>query len=117
MTTAVAGDAGPANTAMMGIVHSALRRDLTRCATALGALTPPADNQRAALASHLAWMMAFLDGHHHGEDAGLWPMVRALNPSAGELLDQMEHDHAQIAPTIGALKEATRRYADDGLAG
>ena len=113
-TAAIAGDAGPANTAMMGIVHSALRRDLTRCATALTASVPPAGKQRAAIAGHLAWMMDFLDGHHHGEDAGLWPMVRALNPSAAELLDQMEYDHAQIAPAIGALKEATSRYADDG---
>ncbi|MDQ1375655.1 MAG: hypothetical protein QOJ09_2993, partial [Actinomycetota bacterium] len=27
-TPVVTGDAGPANTAMMGIVHAALRRDL-----------------------------------------------------------------------------------------
>ena len=111
--SAVAGDVGPANTAMMGIVHSALRRDLTRCTVALTSATPPASRQRAALAAHLAWMMNFLDGHHHGEDVGLWPMVRSLNPSAGELLDQMELDHAQIAPAIVRLKEATSRYAAD----
>lgn len=114
-TTVGVGGAGQADTAMMGIVHSALRRDLTRCATALTAPTPPARPQRTALAAHLAWMMDFLHGHHEGEDAGLWPLVRSLNPSAGNLLDQMEHDHAQIAPAIGSLREATRRYAaDDG---
>lgn len=113
-TSVIAGDADPANTAMMGIVHSALRRDLTRCATALTAPAPPAGPQRAALAGHLAWMMDFLDGHHEGEDAGLWPLVRSLNPSAGDLLDQMEHDHAQIAPAIGALRKATCTYAGDG---
>ncbi|MCW2571152.1 MAG: hypothetical protein JWO88_1210 [Frankiales bacterium] len=113
-TTAVTGDAGPADTAMMGIVHAALRRDLSRCTTVLTAPTPPADRQRAALAAHLAWLMEFLDGHHKGEDAGLWPLVRSLDPSTAHLLDQMEHDHAQNAPAIAALKEATRRYADDG---
>ena len=113
---AVAGEAGPANTAMMGIVHSALRRDLTRSATALTAPTPPAGPQRTALAKHLAWMMDFLDGHHQGEDTGLWPMVRSLNPSAERLLDQMEREHAQIAPAIEALREATRRYAEDNAA-
>ena len=114
-TTATAIGAGPANTAMMGIVHSALRRDLTRFAIALTAAQPPAAAQRAALTAHLTWMMDFLHGHHEGEDAGLWPLVRSLNPSAGDLLDQMEHDHAQIAPAIEGLRLATTRYADEGV--
>jgi len=104
----------PADTAMMGIVHSALRRDLTRTTTVLTASRPPGDTQRVALAGHLTWMMDFLHGHHEGEDAGLWPLIRSLNPSAGDLLDQMESDHAQIAPEIEGLRVATRRYAGDG---
>jgi hemerythrin-like domain-containing protein len=112
-TAVQSGDAGPANTAMMGIVHSALRRDLTRCAAALTAPTPPAHAQRSAIAAHLSWMMAFLLAHHEGEDAELWPLMRSLNPSAGDLLDQMERDHAEIAPAVEALGEVTLRYADD----
>lgn len=88
---------------MMGIVHAALRRDLTRCGTVLSAPTPPADRQRAGLAAHLFWMLDFLDGQHEGEDSRLWPLVRSLNPSAEGLLLQIEHDHAEIAPTIMAL--------------
>jgi iron-sulfur cluster repair protein YtfE (RIC family) len=106
----------PADTRMMGIVHSALRRDLTRTATALTAQHPPADAQRVALAAHLSWMMDFLHGHHEGEDAGLWPLVRSLDPSARDLLDQMEHDHAQITPEMAALNTATVRYAGDEAA-
>ena len=98
---------------MMGIVHSALRRDLTRTSTALSTLPAPGDVQRKALAAHLAWMMDFLHRHHDGEDAGLWPLVRSLNPSAGDLLDQMEHDHARIAPAMETVSTATRDYADD----
>ena len=97
---------------MMGIVHSALRRDLTRTSTALSTLPAPGDVQRTAVAAHLAWMMDFLHGHHDGEDAGLWPLVRSLNPSAGELLDQMEHDHARIAPVMATVSAATRDYSD-----
>jgi iron-sulfur cluster repair protein YtfE (RIC family) len=106
----------PADTRMMGIVHSALRRDLTRTATALTAQHPPADTQRVALAAHLTWMMDFLHRHHEGEDAGLWPLMRSLDPSAGDLLDQMEHDHAQITPEMAALSTATVRYSGDGAA-
>jgi hypothetical protein len=101
----------PANTAMMGIVHSALRRDLTRTSTALSTRPAPGDVQRKALAAHLAWMMDFLHRHHDGEDAGLWPLVRSLNPSACELLDQMERDHARIAPAMETVSAATRDYA------
>ena len=106
----------PADTRMMGIVHSALRRDLTRTATALTAQHPPADTQRVALAAHLTWMMDFLHRHHEGEDAGLWPLMRSLDPSAGDLLDQMEHDHAQITPEMAELSTATRGYSDSGSA-
>ena len=104
---------GPADTRIMGIVHSALRRDLTRTTTALTAEPPPGDAQRVALCAHLTWMMDFLHGHHEGEDVGLWPMMRTLFPSAGDLLDQMEHDHAQIAPQMAALRVATGRYSSD----
>lgn len=106
-------DAAPADTAMMGIVHSALRRDLTRTSTALSSSPAPGDGQRKAVARHLAWMMGFLHRHHEGEDAGLWPLVRSLDPSAGDLLDQMERDHAQIAPAMETVSTAAREYADD----
>jgi hypothetical protein len=112
----VANDAGPADTAMMGIVHSALRRDLTRTSAALGERPATGDAQRTALTAHLAWMMVFLHHHHEGEDAGLWPLVRSLNPTAGDLIAQMERDHAQITPVMDAVNTATRRYADDGSA-
>jgi hemerythrin-like domain-containing protein len=98
---------------MMGIVHSALRRDLTRTAAALGTLPAPGDDQRKALAAHLVWMMDFLHRHHEGEDVGLWPLVRSLDPSAGDLLDQMEQDHARIAPAMEIVSAATRGYAGD----
>ena len=104
-------DEGPADTAMMGIVHSALRRDLTRTSTALSAASAPPPAQREAIAAHLDWMVDFLHRHHEGEDAGLWPLVRSLNPDANELLDRMEHDHAQIAPEMTAVSSAAGRYA------
>lgn len=98
---------------MMGIVHSALRRDLTRTSSVLGADALPADGQRAAIAAHLAWLMDFLHHHHKGEDAGLWPLVRSLNPSSGGLLDEMEGDHARIAPEMAATTAAADRYSSD----
>ncbi|MGZ5368500.1 MAG: hypothetical protein ACXWXV_04485, partial [Aeromicrobium sp.] len=39
-----------------------------------------------------------------------WPLVRAKNPAAGTLLDQMDVDHKRIAPAITTLEEAAQAY-------
>ena len=102
----------PADTRGMGIVHSALRRDLERTRMVLGTEPYPDARRRRAIAAHVEWMMHFLHVHHNGEDVGLWPLVRAKNPGAGPLLDQMDADHRRIAPAITALEDAARAYRD-----
>ena len=104
---------GPADTQSMGIVHSALRRDLERTRMVLSTEPYPDPERRRGLAAHLIWMMHFLHIHHTGEDVGLWPLIRARNPGAGALLDQMDADHQRIAPSITALEDAVRAYRDD----
>ena len=103
----------PADTRMMGIVHDALRRDLSRATAALAARPPPPDQQRVAIAAHVRWLMNFLHAHHAGEDQGLWPLVRAHNPAAGDLLDQMDADHARIGPQIDQVQNAAATYGTD----
>lgn len=100
----------PADTRMMGIVHSALQRDLLRAREALAAQPPPRGRQRRALGGHVTWLMAFLHAHHSAEDEGLWPMVRSRHPAAGGLLDSLEADHARIAPAADAVTETARTY-------
>ena len=101
---------GPADTRSMGIVHSALRRDLERTRMVLSTEPNPDTDRRRGLAAHLLWMMHFLHIHHTGEDVGLWPLIRTRNPAAGALLDQMDADHRRIAPAITALEDAARDY-------
>ena len=90
----------PADTRMMGIVHSALRRDLVRARLVLAEPTPLTGERRTALADHVRWLMDFLHHHHTNEDDGLFPMVLEKNPAAGELLGVMDADHDRIAPRI-----------------
>lgn len=103
----------PADTRSMGIVHSALRRDLERTRMVLSTEPYLDAERRRGLAAHLAWILHFLHIHHTGEDVGLWPLIRAKNPAAGALLDQMDADHRRIAPAITALEDAARAYRDD----
>ncbi|GAB99298.1 hypothetical protein GONAM_08_00880 [Gordonia namibiensis NBRC 108229] len=103
----------PADTRSMGIVHSALRRDLQRARVVLASPPTPGDPQRRALADHLIWMMDFLHMHHTGEDQGLWPLIRRRNPDVAALLDDMEADHLRIAPAVEALIEGAHAYRAD----
>lgn len=96
----------PADTTMMRIVHDALRRDLGRARSALGSDPLPDALQRAAIASHLRWMMEFLHAHHRSEDEGLYPLVLERDPDARELLDAMAQDHRAVAVAAAAVERA-----------
>ena len=100
----------PADMRMMGIVHDALRRDLGRAIDVLSTAPSPEAVQRVAVGDHVGWMMDFLDAHHHGEDAGVWPLVRDRNPDATPLLDVMEADHARVAPMVEACHSAASAF-------
>lgn len=100
----------PADTTMMGIVHSALRRDLERSVNALSSQPVPRDAQRVAIARFLRVLMDFLHVHHTGEDAWLWPTMRRLNPAAADVLDRMEADHLAITPHMGRVIAAAADY-------
>jgi Hemerythrin HHE cation binding domain len=92
----------PADTAMMRIVHEALRRDLKRARVAIaGPGAFPADAQRTAIAEHLGWMTGFLHRHHESEDEWLYPLVRrrldrvALHPHPRR---RRWHRHQAVLP-------------------
>ncbi|MBV9950430.1 MAG: hemerythrin domain-containing protein [Acidimicrobiia bacterium] len=102
----------PADTRIMGIVHDALRRDLGRATSAL-ASAPPTE-RATAIADHVVWMMDFLEIHHHGEDAGLWPLVRERDRRAAAQLDRLEADHREIAPRLEGCREAAVACRTDG---
>jgi hemerythrin-like domain-containing protein len=97
----------------MGIIHSALRRDLERTRIVLGGPEPISLERRTALAQHLIWLMHFLHVHHTDEDTGLWPEVRRRDPDAAALIEVMEADHQRIGPGIEAVEAAARAWRND----
>ncbi len=103
----------PADTRMMGIVHDALRRDLGRAIDVLSTAPYPERAQRVAIGNHVGWMMGFLDAHHRGEDAGLWPLVRSRSPQATSVLDDMEADHLRVVPLVEACHTAAHTYGSE----
>lgn len=100
----------PADTVMMGVMHDALRRDLTRTRDVLASSAVLPDSQAAALGEHILFMLAFLEAHHHTEDEKLWPLVRTHNPGLGPLMDVMSQDHAAIAAQVDQLTDSAQRF-------
>jgi hypothetical protein len=113
MTTMPAADLdGPCDTRMMGVVHSALRRDLVRVRMVLHDPDWLTEPRRTGLADHVVWLMHTLHLHHSGEDVGLYPMVLRNDPSLTGLVQDMDGDHQRIEPAIATLEEAARRFRD-----
>lgn len=104
----------PADTSMMRIVHSALRRDLHRAEIVLNVKPPRPPAQQLAIVRHLEWMMSFLHAHHRSEDDGLYPLVRDRDPAAAELLDAMDKDHRAVASAIAEVEAAAGDSAGQG---
>ncbi len=103
----------PADTRMMGIVHSALRRDLVRLRLVLDTPAAQEPRRRTALAEHAIWLMDFLHHHHTGEDEGLYPLVVRRNPDAAELCERMDVDHDAITPAMDGVRAAAQRHLAD----
>ena len=100
----------PADTRIMGIVHAAFRRDLTRVRLVLTTTPVPQGSRRQAVAGQVLWLTEMLYAHHESEDAGLWPFIRQRNPAAAELLDAMEADHRAIVPAVEAVTATAQQY-------
>ncbi len=113
MTTHKIHPDAPADTQMMGIMHSAMRRDFVRVRSVLGTPAAAEPARRTALAEHVLWLMQVLHDHHAGEDDGLYPLVLRRNPASAELVEQMDADHGTITPAMDRLAQAARRHLAD----
>jgi hypothetical protein len=111
-THAVPLDA-PADTQMMGIMHSAFRRDFVRLRSVLTTPQAAEPARRRALAEHALWLMHVLHDHHSGEDDGLYPLVVGRNPESADLVERMDQDHATITPAMDRLAATAQSHLDD----
>lgn len=105
---------GSLDLTMMLAVHTALRRDAAHLARAAGRYRTDETGQRTALLAGWEMFKSQLHAHHTGEDADLWPRMRARlagRPDDLALLQAMEDEHAQIDPLIAAVDGA---LADHG---
>ncbi|MFD4911800.1 hemerythrin domain-containing protein [Streptomyces virginiae] len=90
----------------MVVIHRGLRRE-ARLLVELIAGVAPGDTARARLlGDHFRDYRLGLTGHHHGEDAYLWPPLMARVDLEADLVLRMEDQHERVAASLTAADEA-----------
>jgi hemerythrin-like domain-containing protein len=92
------------DTSDMLIPHNMFRSAFASAARVIEPVRAAGDHL-AAVSSYLDNILRFLDAHHGGEDAIIWPVLIERSPVARELVGRMEGEHA-------AIHELRRRAGD-----
>jgi hemerythrin-like domain-containing protein len=102
----------------MVVVHTAMLREI-RLAPAAVTRVPDGDTRRAAAVDrHLGFVCDLLHHHHEGEDAMLWPKLRArVAGPALAALEAVETQHTAIDASLGRLSSARTAWVATAAAG
>lgn len=108
-----ASHSGPLDLNMNYLIHYAFRRDFGRLLNCVPEVEPGDTERAAGLSNHFTAMMAVLHEHHSGEDEFIWPVVEKEHPELADLLEEMEAEHAGLAPAVWAALQAFDTFAAD----
>jgi hemerythrin-like domain-containing protein len=111
-----ASHSGPLNLNVNYLVHYAFRRDFARLLNCVPEVEPGDVDRATALSKHFTAMMAVLHEHHSGEDDFIWPVVEKENPELADLLEEMEAEHAGLAPAVWAALQAFDAFSAEATA-
>lgn len=113
----------PTDVSDMYAVHQALRDTLGAGRSRVSGVTPGDAERTALIADYYDNVLWFLDVHHDGEEALIFPVLRERCAEAGPLMDQMLGQHQEVVgllhdteSSLGAWRsgdaEAQGRLAD-----
>lgn len=103
----------PIDTSDMLIPHNTLRDALGRTDALIGSVTPGDTTRAAVVASFFDNVLRFLDAHHQGEDALLYPRARERAPEHVVVFDRMEAEHHAVAASDSAAKDVLAAWTAD----
>jgi hemerythrin-like domain-containing protein len=84
------------DTSDMLIPHGLFRSNLAQAGDIVTAVRRGDSAQLAIVSNYLDNILRFLDAHHGGEDAVVWPVLAERDPTAAMLLARMEAQHHAI---------------------
>ncbi|MFI5313087.1 MAG: hemerythrin domain-containing protein [Candidatus Dormibacteria bacterium] len=103
------------DTSDMLIPHATFRTAFASAGAIIAGGSRDDAEQTTLVSSYLDNVLRFLDAHHGGEDAVVWPVLTERCPAAGELLTRMEGQHAaihELRERAGSLLTAWTASAD-----
>ena len=100
---------------MNRVIHDAVRRDLTRLSTALGAARDGDRARAAELDRAYTFLRDELTRHLEGEDEYLWPWLATVGVDP-DLLTTMQSEHEGMSAALADTGTAMHAYAATGSA-
>lgn len=111
-------------------IHSLIRSDLAKVVLLAEDAAGGADGSEIAKriaelkASSMLWQLKlgclqhcrFVHGHHHLEDAAIFPTLRRVDPALSPVVDRLEREHREVSMLLGDV-ERTAIELGSGPAG
>jgi hemerythrin-like domain-containing protein len=107
----------PIDTSDMLIPHNTLRDALGRADALIGSVKPGDIARAAVVGSFFDNVLRFLDAHHQGEDALLYPRARERAPEHGVIFERMEAEHHAVAASDAAANVVLAAWTADPSSG
>ncbi|HEV2361911.1 MAG TPA: hemerythrin domain-containing protein, partial [Acidimicrobiales bacterium] len=97
----------PADTSDMLAVHRVFRESLAAAPALIGSAAGD-DDRRALIGSYYSNIMAFLEVHHDGEEALVFPLLLERAPVSGATIEEVAGQHG---PVVGLMTSANGHLA------
>lgn len=89
--------------ALFFLMHKAIRSHLAALVRAVPDTGVRDPERRAALARWFTFLERAIHAHHEGEDAKVYPKIRARDPSFADELAVLQADHAELDPLLAKV--------------
>ncbi len=102
------------DTSDMLIPHGLFRSNLAQAGDIVTAVRAGDGEQLAIVSNYVDNLLRFLDAHHGGEDAVVWPVLAQRDPTAAALLARMEAQHHAIHELREKAEALLQRWTASG---
>jgi len=101
------------DTSDMLAVHQVFRSSLASAPRFVGSAERD-DGRRALIANYYANLMAFLEVHHDGEEALVFPLLMDRDPDGRGIVERAAGQHTEIVGLIDRAKESVGSWEVEG---
>jgi hypothetical protein len=91
-------------------VHDAFRAEFSALPGMVLAVDEGDTVRAAVVGRHAILMLRVLHGHHGGEDALVWPVMKERAPEAADLIATLQSQHARMDPLLDGAQDLAEAW-------